>query len=106
MRAGRSRSASASSLYARPVAVRAAGALYPAAVVLTIVATGNHFVVDALAGVARDGARLRPRRASGGHRGWYHSRYVAGWSSQVARRAHNPEVAGSNPAPAMDKGPA
>src|SRR5256885_3587075 len=25
---------------------------------------------------------------------------VAGWSSQVARRAHNPEVAGSNPAPA------
>ena len=24
----------------------------------------------------------------------------AGWSSQVARRAHNPEVAGSNPAPA------
>ena len=25
----------------------------------------------------------------------------AGWSSQVARRAHNPKVAGSNPAPAM-----
>ena len=25
---------------------------------------------------------------------------IAGWSSQVARRAHNPEVAGSNPAPA------
>src|SRR5690606_2943873 len=24
----------------------------------------------------------------------------AGWSSSVARRAHNPEVAGSNPAPA------
>ncbi len=24
----------------------------------------------------------------------------AGWSSLVARRAHNPEVAGSNPAPA------
>ncbi len=24
----------------------------------------------------------------------------AGWSSQVARRAHNPEVAGSNPVPA------
>src|SRR3990172_8144836 len=24
----------------------------------------------------------------------------AGWSSQVARRAHNPKVAGSNPAPA------
>ena len=25
----------------------------------------------------------------------------AGWSSLVARRAHNPKVAGSNPAPAM-----
>jgi hypothetical protein len=25
----------------------------------------------------------------------------AGWSSLVARRAHNPEVAGSNPAPAI-----
>jgi hypothetical protein len=25
---------------------------------------------------------------------------VAGWSSLVARRAHNPKVAGSNPAPA------
>ena len=25
---------------------------------------------------------------------------AAGWSSQEARRAHNPEVAGSNPAPA------
>ena len=29
----------------------------------------------------------------------------AGWSSLVARRAHNPKVAGSNPAPAMKKGP-
>ncbi len=28
------------------------------------------------------------------------NRNSAGWSSQVARRAHNPEVAGSNPAPA------
>ena len=26
----------------------------------------------------------------------------AGWSSSVARRAHNPEVAGSNPAPATN----
>ena len=25
---------------------------------------------------------------------------VAGWSSTVARRAHNPKVAGSNPVPA------
>lgn len=35
---------------------------------------------------------------------------AAGWSSSVARRAHNPEVAGSNPAPAtrtrpQDSGP-
>ncbi len=30
----------------------------------------------------------------------------AGWSSSVARRAHNPEVVGSNPAPATKrKGP-
>ena len=27
---------------------------------------------------------------------------VAGWSSQVARRAHNPKVVGSNPAPATN----
>jgi hypothetical protein len=26
--------------------------------------------------------------------------YGAGWSSLVARRAHNPEVVGSNPTPA------
>ncbi len=26
---------------------------------------------------------------------------VAGWSSLVARRAHNPKVVGSNPAPAI-----
>ena len=26
----------------------------------------------------------------------------AGWSSLVARRAHNPKVAGSNPAPAIE----
>ena len=29
----------------------------------------------------------------------------AGWSSSVARWAHNPEVAGSNPAPATEKWP-
>ena len=26
--------------------------------------------------------------------------YIAGWSSLVARRAHNPKVVGSNPSPA------
>jgi hypothetical protein len=30
---------------------------------------------------------------------------VAGWSSLVARRAHNPKVAGSNPVPATKNGP-
>ena len=30
----------------------------------------------------------------------YNRRFVAGWSSLAARRAHNPKVAGSNPAPA------
>jgi hypothetical protein len=38
--------------FARPVAWRLAGALYPAVVVLTIVVTGNHFLLDALAGMA------------------------------------------------------
>jgi hypothetical protein len=33
----------------------------------------------------------------------YTAAHAAGWSSQVARRAHNPEVAGSNPAPATGK---
>src|SRR5690606_38671574 len=28
---------------------------------------------------------------------------IAGWSSLVARRAHNPKVVGSNPAPATKK---
>ena len=28
--------------------------------------------------------------------------FVAGWSSLVARRAHNPKVVGSNPAPATN----
>ncbi len=30
------------------------------------------------------------------------SEYIAGWSSSVARRAHNPKVVGSNPAPATN----
>jgi PAP2 superfamily len=38
-------------LYARPARVRALAPLYPAAVIVTILATGNHFVLDALAGV-------------------------------------------------------
>ena len=30
------------------------------------------------------------------------SHFDAGWSSLVARRAHNPKVVGSNPAPATN----
>ena len=30
----------------------------------------------------------------------FEGQFDAGWSSLVARRAHNPKVAGSNPAPA------
>ena len=37
-------------LYARNPLLRAAGVLYPAAVLLTIVVTGNHFIFDAVAG--------------------------------------------------------
>ena len=42
--------------YARPLCWRLAGALYPPVVVLTIVATGNHFFLDAFAGMAVLGA--------------------------------------------------
>jgi hypothetical protein len=38
--------------YARSPLVRFSGAIYPPLVVLTIVVTGNHFVLDALAGIA------------------------------------------------------
>ena len=37
-------------LYARSFVARAAGVLYPVAVLLTIVVTGNHFIFDAIAG--------------------------------------------------------
>ena len=33
----------------------------------------------------------------------YQKTDIAGWSSSVARRAHNPKVVGSNPAPATIK---
>ena len=39
----------------------------------------------------------------GGSGAGYTTRSVAGWSSLVARRAHNPKVAGSNPAPAIER---
>lgn len=42
--------------YGRQRCLRVLGVLYPLAVVLTIVVTGNHFIFDALAGVAVLGA--------------------------------------------------
>jgi hypothetical protein len=42
--------------YARSSLVRLAGALYPPLVIVTILATGNHFVLDAVAGIAVIGA--------------------------------------------------
>ena len=36
-------------LYARPLWLKTVGVLYPFAVVVTIVVTGNHFIFDALA---------------------------------------------------------
>src|SRR5579862_5575563 len=53
---------------------------------------------------ARVEAWIRRRNSGIGHSVrceralWYH--LCAGWSSLVARRAHNPEVVGSNPTPA------
>ncbi len=44
-------------------------------------------------------------RPSIGPNQWSRAKVVvtdAGWSSSVARRAHNPEVAGSNPVPATN----
>jgi hypothetical protein len=55
-------------LYARNVLLRAAGVLYPAAVLLTIVVTGNHFVFDAIAGalvMAVGFAAIAPFRLGG-----------------------------------------
>ena len=55
-------------LYARNVLLRAAGVIYPSAVLLTIVVTGNHFILDALAGMLvmtvgiMASARLQGRR--------------------------------------------
>jgi hypothetical protein len=56
--------------FARSGLMRGAGLVYPALVVLTIIVTGNHFVLDAIAGIAvlAAGFLLAPRlrRASTG----------------------------------------
>ena len=87
--------------------LRVAGVVYAPLVLLTIVVTGNHFLLDAAAASlcsARVAAASRRGAGGGGQRKTVVSlRPRRGWSSQVARRAHNPEVAGSNPAPATRK---
>jgi PAP2 superfamily len=54
--------------YARSQLVRVAGAVYPPLVVLTIVVTGNHFVLDAVAGMAVLGAGFALAALLGGRR--------------------------------------
>lgn len=49
--------------YARSHLIRLAGAIYPPLVVLTIVVTGNHFVLDAIAGMAVLGVGFALARA-------------------------------------------
>ena len=41
-------------------------------------------------------------RAAQGFESLFLRHYIAGWSSSVARRAHNPKVVGSNPSPATN----
>ena len=59
-------------LYGRARIVRAAGVVYPPLVVLTIIVTGNHFVLDALAGIlvlgVGFGVARFGRRVGEGHR--------------------------------------
>jgi hypothetical protein len=66
-------------LFAKPLLWRVVGVLYPLAVILTIVVTGNHFVFDAIAGILvmglgfwlsetlllRRGATIRPTARGG-----------------------------------------
>ena len=54
-------------------------------------------------GDVRRDLRRRPRECAKRLPSGYTRPSDAGWSSLVARRAHNPEVAGSNPAPATEK---
>ena len=50
---------------------------------------------------ADPGCPVQPHRLDYHECRVYDGPITAGWSSLVARRAHNPKVAGSNPAPAI-----
>ena len=71
--------------YARSHLVRLAGAIYPPLVVLTIVVTGNHFVLDAVAGIAVIGA------------GFLAVRWWRGRNARAARASARRERALANP---------
>jgi hypothetical protein len=45
--------------------------------------------------------RVKPCKGSNPLSSFFLNNIIAGWSSLVARRAHNPKVVGSNPAPAI-----
>jgi PAP2 superfamily len=64
-------------LYARHGLMRAAGVIYPAAVLVTIVVTGNHFIFDAVAGalvMALGFAATAPFRVAGREPAYVRSR--------------------------------
>ena len=56
-------------IYARPLGWKLAGVLYPFAVALTVIVTGNHFVLDAVAGAAVMAAGLCSAKIVGASRG-------------------------------------
>ena len=66
------------------------------------VTRGRVFCADGARG-RRGGRTQRPRGVAEACRAWYRVFPNAGWSSLVARRAHNPKVRGSNPLPATKK---
>ena len=73
-------------------------------IILHVVAISNLHVLEDYPSLA-EGNGLENRQAGKTVQGFeslillYH--IIAGWSSLVARRAHNPKVVGSNPAPAI-----
>ena len=64
--------------------------------------TREHLVSGRRKMFTRSSGSCRRRLSSGVDRRMVVVHFDAGWSSSVARRAHNPKVAGSNPAPATN----
>ena len=72
-------------LFAKPLAMKVVGVIYPIAVLLTIVVTGNHFVLDALIGYAVMGA------------GFAISWAIFDWNRGTLRERRGVEQSGSSP---------